>query len=321
MIDLATCFCLQPPLDGDSDAHFNPPAAREKRTRAAAPGAQRKRTRGTDGFTDVILVLEERIDLSLADRLLERLDAESSQYKELRKYRDACGASGTLRVNYHRKDYNIGRLYPRPHISLGVMQRVLRGALCGNMLDVDMENAHPTFLLKEAESRGWQCARLREYVEDRERVLARISDDRTEAKVAVLSLINNGSLKPAHENVAYLRELHAELRGIRDGIWETHSEIRKLVESGNRSNPRASATSFFMADREQHALLRVATAFQARGWEVATLVYDGLMVYKNAEKRIEVDLPLVEADLEAHCGANVKLSVKPWDTSLLVDGN
>jgi len=320
MIQLADCFVLQRPLDTDSDAHFNPPAARQKRARSTTSTAQRKRDRGTDGFTDVILTLEERVDLSLADRILQRLDVDSSQYKELRKYRDAYGASSTLSVNYHRKDYNIGRLYPRPHISLGVMQRALRGALCGNMFDVDMENAHPTFLLKEAETRGWRCARLREYVEDRERVLAHISDDRTAAKVAVLSLINNGSLKPAHENVAYLRELHAELRGIRDGIWETHTEIRKLVESGSRSNPRASATSFFMADREQRALLCVAEAFQSRGWEVATLVYDGLMVYKNPEKSIDTDLPLVEADLEVHCGANVKLSIKPWDSSLLEGG-
>lgn len=294
--------------------------SQKRQTSSSSTSTRSKRNRGTEGFSGVVATFEERVDCRLADRILETLEPDSLQYKELRKYRDALDEHGALRVNYHRKDYGIGRLYPRPHISLGVMQRALRGALChGRMLDVDMENAHPTFLLKEAESRGWRCVRLKEYVEDRERVLGAIGPDRGDAKVAVLSLINNGALKPQHERNEYLRELHAELRGIRDGIWEAYPEIRRLVESGNRSNPRASATSFFMADKEQRALLVVAEAFRRIGWEVATLVYDGLMVYEHAERNIDADLPAVASELETHCGAHVNLSVKPWDTSLVPD--
>lgn len=318
MIALADCFFLRAPEEGDSDAHFNPPVLSQKRARSSSSSARPKKNRGTDGFSDVVIALEERIDCALADRLLAKLDAESLLYKNLRKYRDALSETGALRVNYHRKDYEIGRLYPRPHISLGVLQRSLRGALCeGRMIDVDMENAHPTFLLKEAQERSLSCARLREYVEDRGRVLGSIGPDRVAAKVTVLSLINNGSLKPEHESSAYLRELFAELRRIRDGIWDAYPDIRRLVEGGNRSNPRASVTSLFMADREQRALLVVAESFRRLGWEVATLVFDGLMVYSRADRGIDDDLPSVAADLERECGVRVNLGVKSWDTSLL----
>lgn len=319
MISLQNCFFLQPPAEADSDAHFNPPRQQKRRRAEAETHGTRKNKRDAAGFSGVVMTLEERVDSQLADSILQRLDQTTSEYKELLKYREALDADGRLRVNYHSKDYEIGRLYPRPHISLAVMQRQLRGALAhGRMLDVDMENAHPTFLLHEARLRNWRCERLREYVEDRERVLARISNNRTESKVAVLSLINNGAIKPQHQNVRYLQELHEELRGIRDGIWNTYAEIRKLVESGDRSNPRASATSLFMADKEKRALLVVSEAFSESNWEVATLVYDGLIVYRREDRDIDQDLGTVQAKLEERCGAHVKLSVKPWDTSLLV---
>jgi len=320
MIALLDQHCLQPPTDADTDAYFAPPPAdpRNKRKRSDETTGKRTRARKKDGWSDrVVVTLTERVDPDLVRRLLAHLPEDSEERKGLVRYSAALNEAGELAVDYRYKSHGMGRLYPRDHRSLGTLKRELRGALCaGRYVDVDIKNAHPTILRQECERRGWPCAALAEYIDNREATLARISPDRDKAKVAVLSLINNSGLGEFRDN-QYILQLYRELRTIRERIWETYENFRRIVQAENRSNEKASVTSFFMMFHENRILLTMYRHLEAAGWDVATLVYDGLMVYRRDEKRVEDTFDAMRRAVEEECGFRVLFEVKQWNRDVL----
>lgn len=314
-IQLRDHFFVAKPDPKDTGNVFGPSPVSRKRPRSGTTSRSGKRNKAEGYLPTPACTLSERVPVETVRELLERLP-EGEERRELVR-RETFVREGELKVAYHLKQSGLGRLFPLPYASLGTLKKNLRGALCHEtMVDVDMANAHPVILLHEAEKHNWPCGCLKQYVTNREVTLDSIGGTRKQAKVAVLKLINNGGIDPHNQNDPYLCKLKRELANIRDSIWNTHEDIRRLAEARQGTNKYATAVSFFMSNAERLALSAAREKLASLGWEVATLVYDGLMVYKREGRDVADDFPALSEHVREQCGYSLEFEKKPWDLSL-----
>lgn len=264
--------------------------------------------------------LTERVDVRLLDRLLALPRLAKKHVDCLTRYREHVGADGSVAVCYRAKQHEMGRVYADNAVSLGAMTVEARGALCAAaMLDVDIVNAHPTLLVGVCRQEGWPCPALAAYVADRDASLRAIdAADTAAAKRCVLKLVFGGGLGAQYADNATARRLHAELRQLRDRVWQRFAEFRREAERHNRGYARATCLSLLLRFWENRCVLAAAEHLEERGWQVATLVFDGVMVYRRADRDIDDELAGLARHVAAVCGIDgVRFKRKPWDTSLL----
>ena len=92
-----------------------------------------------------------------------------------------------------------------------------------NILDIDMENSHPRISLCLCERHNIECKNLIEYINNREYVLNKISDNRKEAKTLILQMINGGfKNKYSYDDDInkFLKDFELEIRNIQNKIYE-----------------------------------------------------------------------------------------------------
>jgi hypothetical protein len=107
---------------------------------------------------DTSITLTETIYSTKEFEKFRQLDTEHVDYdqannmwntekKKLQGMRDLMGDGYTQTVTYQMKDYGVGRLYPYPYNSYQNTYNILRRIfLDGNLIPVDIVNAHPTFM-------------------------------------------------------------------------------------------------------------------------------------------------------------------------------
>jgi len=327
VLKLANLVYLRPPTDQDRDDYFNP--KKPKRSLTTTSDSSSKRPRQTavdeDQWSPVVVTLTERVDKSLLEKMVQAREADPATQKHsqttvLRNYLGALDEQGALSVAYRYKKHGAGRLYPEHHRSLGVMKQEFRGQLCrDSMIDIDIGNAHPEIMGQECERRGWDCPLLQSYRKNREETLRKIDpDDRKRAKVAVLRAMYGDGLADFQDN-DFVMSLKRELKTLQRRLWDAYPDFRKIVEDENRSNKYASVMSFFLMHNENRMLLQATKFLQQRDWEVAALVYDGLMVYKRDGEDVAALFDELSASVERECGFRVRFEVKPFSGQMQVD--
>jgi hypothetical protein len=160
---------------------------------------------------------------------------------------------------------NSGRLY-----SFGAspqrLKRTVRFLLFENhYTDVDISNAHPSFLLEFSKSVGLSTPVLEEFVSRRDKFQEQVAKELNchfkECKVAILKLINqtrDEASKVLKESET-LSSLFKEVLVIRKAIWEKHPAESRLADLVSRNTPPekqiVSNTAYYLQNRETYYLL------------------------------------------------------------------
>ena len=178
-------------------------------------------------------------------------------------------------------------------MALGIqnMSRRIRHTLCRDfMYDIDMKNAHPTLLSWYCHDNGIDCAGLDAYIANREEYLAdwmvRKNANRDDAKAHFLAIINGRRVKLASEDPDWYKEFYSGMRHITESIVKLRPELYELAKKskdrrGTDYNIDGTAVNYVMCSLENRALIAAFDYLTEEGIEVGSLVFDGLMIYKD----------------------------------------
>jgi hypothetical protein len=189
---------------------------------------------------------------------------------------------------------------------LSCLSRDVRNSLASKYYwDVDIVNCQPTILEQFARRNGWVCNFLSTYNNNREAYLKLISDDRDEAKKAVIALFFGQRRK---DLPTFFLRLQEELEILVKNLQATHSHLTKKVKNG-----ALSITALVLQDEEAKCLNAIDTALAEKGRSFDVLIHDGGLLRKlDGEKEVSAELlQYIEARIYERTGYNVNVKVKP----------
>ena len=253
-------------------------------------------------------IITEKFDLQNAYKLLNSSLLDDENKGKLIKYLKYSDG-GKVKVKYIQSD--IGRLSikvfnkkkledadPDSCTVQSYMWKVVKGALCAKYYkDVDIDNAHPMFLLYEFNKNKFNIEYLKKYVNNRDSYFesfAKAGVTRFNAKILLMKILYGGSLK------SWCNEYNFDIEKIPDDFIKLQSEINvntskilKLVdyekyfnhavnEKGQTYyNLNGTALSFLAQTIECKMLLLMKLFFEESGFTVGALIHDGLHVEKK----------------------------------------
>lgn len=216
------------------------------------------------------------------------------------KYKHSVSKAGKL---------GYGRLFGSKG-SLEKLERECRGTLCRDHYhDIDVVNAHPVLLAQFAKRNyGKDLIEVQSYIDNRDSYLKAISENRDDAKKAVISAMYNG--KPACDKI---KPFHSEIHNFTKFLLnqQEFADLRDAVK--NEDNVYGSFLSYILQTIECDVMLTMKTALERFGWSVEVLAYDGVMVRKTESKNLEEHLRAVEAEIKEKTGFDLDLLVKPFE--------
>lgn len=271
-----------------------PPPSTNRVTRASLDSNATIKKRTRPNLRPVQHVLYEPIDRQLALRLMEELDEEDAgeRAKLSKLLSQSTGAADqcVLKVQYRKKnDRDLGRVHADNALSLGSLRRDLRAKLCRERLfDLDMVNAHPTLALHFA--RKVAClpkrryAYLESYVQHRESYLQKLEPKcRATAKRLVLAIMFGQRAQESYANNEHYTGLRQNVAAVKRAVQAHAPEFASLARANGRSNIAGSAFAFYLGQKEYEVLNAALAFLQSRNWRPATLLSDGLFVYKKQD--------------------------------------
>jgi hypothetical protein len=145
------------------------------------------------------------------------------------------------------KDYassGVGRVFVANSLGLQGFSKDIRNALASGLYwDVDMVNAHPTILVQLCEQKGWNCAGLKHYVENRDQVIgdimAHYGCSHSDAKNLMLRLVFLGHPQAwvgasicelSSQHLPYILGLKKELETIATNVFTTYTDAADVVK-------------------------------------------------------------------------------------------
>ncbi|CAC5382128.1 unnamed protein product [Mytilus coruscus] len=184
-----------------------------------------------------------------------------------------------------------GRYWTEGDIGIQNMSRKIRHTLCQDfMFDIDMTNAHPTLLSWYCHDNGINCAGLDAYIANREEYMGdwmvRTGNTRDEVKAHLLAIINGRKVNLDSEDPEWYKEFYNGMRQIIDSIIKLEPDLYELAKKsksrkGTDYNIEGTTVNYVMCSLENKALMTAFDYLTEQGIEVGSLVFDGLMIYKD----------------------------------------
>lgn len=246
--------------------------------------------------------------------------------KKLEQYYKARIKSNETRVVYNfGKGYEtsqLGRIYPDKSLGLQSFSREIRNPLTAKYYwDIDIENAHYAIAHRLATERGLRTEVIQEYIANREECLARVSSNKSVAKVAFLKVLYGGSASLYNPNidssgepdgdVSMLRALKMEVDALMEHVYLEFDHVRKHCL--RKPNPKASVLSIVLQTVEFQLLLTIDRYMTEQGRSMDVLIHDGGLVRRldGEETFPESLLRGAEEFLRAEHGYSLRLVNKP----------
>lgn len=263
------------------------------------PLALIKKTNVLDG-----IICYEPVDLEIIDKLLQTdllinnfknpitRDMIGSEEKQLKRYKTLVDRDTNLaKIEYKRPNgMTYGRSNPKGALGLFSMRKMMRHTLAKRkgFVDLDIINAHPTFLLQICKANGLACDKLEYYVKNRNEIIKKIMNatncNRDRVKELFISLLFYGTFEYwlkekkdkdgtiiyseidiyAFQNITditqYIDELTTQLKLIGEYIAKANPKLVKEVEKNKESkkkkifNKMGSIVSFYLQEWEIRVL-------------------------------------------------------------------
>lgn len=266
------------------------------------------------------------------------------------KYFKQLNRDGTVTVDYKQNLVNgkprarmLNKL-PGRHALQSITRRVRQTICKDNQLDVDMANAHPSLLRGWCRKNNILCPNLDFYIDNREACLAKFPCSRSEAKVIMLAALNGQGLRSeidGNPTPSTYRLFHQELNSvIREKVvelfpeeyewylsrWKAKKRTKKQIRKDGKDDVEAakrSLLSMHMNDMENQALQVGVKKLNELGIGVASLIYDGLHIYKDDLIEEDTGEIVIEKDTDEVCkqlekavkdelGYDISWEIKPF---------
>lgn len=236
-----------------------------------------------------------------------RLKAKTKTIDLFPKFVSAAKGGDEFKVKYVQKDG--GRFYAKKSLSMGCMQKQIRGALCQGQLDADIVNCHPSIAYNLCVQNSIPCPLLSRYVNDRDAFIKsiRIQDgEEPVTKTTITGMLNGQACKNRG-----LADMKKEFKLIIDRVFKLFPQMNTMVPS-DETNRRVKVCSRIWMMIES-CLQRVAMkVFQDAGFVVRVSVYDGFMVDKNDMLDPDVVMRNCEIEIFKQTGYRIRFIIKPF---------
>jgi hypothetical protein len=249
-----------------------------------------------------------------------------SVYDPLLCLKKICKSKNTynlVKYAYSKTAKTFGRLFAKS-ASLQNLPREFRGALAIDLYhDIDIANAHPTFLYQYCNAKGFKCDVLKHYVENRDHIINSLASkfdlEPSDIKNLILTLINGGKREGLVSIDTFLTDLSNELKIITDNIVLANPMLEKQAKKINKNDPniKGKTVNLLLCNIENDTMLTAVEYLIENNYEVDVLVFDGFMVRKNSDKPITTEvLDDVSKYVMEKTEYNLKFVEKPLDNSI-----
>ena len=192
-------------------------------------------------------------------------------------------------ITYKLSRSKAGQLgYGRYYSTIGGLETVekeARGTLCRDFYhDIDIVNCHPVLLeqfIKNKYNNRFEA--LEYYNRNRDEVLAKISDNRDEAKTEMIRIMYGGK-----NTIPYLDCFADSMRdftqflintGDYSNLWNTiKNDDPDFIDGKVKANKYGKFLSLVLQTEEASCMLAMKAALEEDGWSVDVLAYDGVMI-------------------------------------------
>jgi hypothetical protein len=174
--------------------------------------------------------------------------------------------------------------------SLQGLPSTIRGLLMRNIgTDIDMCNAHPVILKYICKLHDICCPNLEYYINHRDECLGKF-ENREIGKVAYLKATNNDKINRSKELPIEFKKYDTEMKQIQKKlvVLEKYKELFKTIPETKLYNYNGSAINRILCYYENIILQLVIHFINGRGIKIAILMFDGLMIYGDYYKDIEL---------------------------------
>jgi hypothetical protein len=242
---------------------------------------------------------------------------------------------GTIKVSYKYPSYGFGRLNAIDSMSLQNIPRSVRHTIAKDYYyDIDCVNAQPMMLLNYCKLNNIKCSKLEDYVTNRDKYLACMMETknitRDQAKKYALKAINGSRAPiisdppswwvPFCKEIAIIQKQVAELNPDKFEIAEDLQYMKQKKNKNHKYNPHGSCMNLVLCDIENKFLGHMVDYFTKEGFKVGVLVFDGLMIEREDEKKItKKTLKGVEEYIKHKMNYNLQVIIKPMDEGYEID--
>ena len=190
-------------------------------------------------------------------------------------------------MSYKQRN-GFGRYWTAETFGIQNMSRRIRHTICkDSMVDIDMKNAHPTLLSWYCHKHGIKCEALDKYIKSREPMLQDLVNcrhiTRDEVKKFLLAVMNGKQINLQPDDPPWLISYYIGMRNIISGVVQLNPEMYELGKQSKHNHYilKGSTINHMLCKLEKKALMAAFDYLNGKGIEVAALVFDGLMIYKN----------------------------------------
>jgi hypothetical protein len=279
--------------------------------------------------------LTEKFNGSNAIKLLHSNILDEEYKGSLKKYLSKC-KEGKVEVEYIQND--IGRLNIKVKdlkegetcINQALMWRECKSALCKDeYVDLDMVNAHPTFLEQVYIDKGLNSEVLSFFNKNRDdffKTMEKKGLSRDTCKVLILIIFYNGSIPK------FCKDNNLKEKDIPDTIYDLNREIKENnkillntnellkyrmkaveVKGSDYHNLDGTAMSYYLQTIECRCLMVVYDYLKSKKYTIGALIHDGLHL-KKIEENYDYS-PLckeLSKELLDKTGINIQFKIKEF---------
>lgn len=169
--------------------------------------------------------------------------------------------------------------------SLCGMNKIIRHTLAKEFnYDIDIVNAHPTFLIWYCDIHNINCKHLRQYCDNRNEFLNDTADQMgiqpEDVKITMLSLINDQNRE--YETQHPLYDFYEEIKRIQDKVCELNKDLAaKCKRNDKKGNYKGSCMSHFLQSLENKILSVMIHFCNSKNIGLSAPCFDGFLAYKE----------------------------------------
>ena len=270
-------------------------------------------------------ILAHTDDFDLGSRMIKgRKVDKDGQITLLKNYLIKTNSHGEQLMEYYQRN-GFGRYWTSSNLGLQNMSRKIRHTLCSDyMYDIDMKNAHPTFLSWYCHENGISCEGLDSYIAHRDEYIAdymkQYDMSRDDVKAHLLAVINGRVVGLDPDCPEWYRKFSMCVQNIMRKIVKICPEYHALAKKskGNRGstyNIKGTTVNYIMCQLENQALMTAFDYLIEHNIEVGSLVFDGLMIYKDnvSPARLEEILVGLSERIKDVMGCHITFTNKVMD--------
>lgn len=224
-----------------------------------------------------------------------KLVDSQAQLTLLAGYHNDLNHKGEVCIKYKQKGYSFGRYYGNRNLQLQNISRAIRHTISNDkMIDVDIKNAHPVLLSWYCKTHSIPCEGLNYYIDNRDDCLKTLLEmkglTKDQAKQDILA-ITNGRDKYEGQVEGYPEwylNYYFNMKDIIEAVQTTEPHYKTAAEKSKKANGKegynigGTTVNYLMTDLENRCLMCMYDVALENKVKVGSLVYDGMMLYKDS---------------------------------------